>query len=367
MRVMVVDFSFYAYAVSLANALSEYCHITLMLPDKVDELYTTKVAQQVKLRQFHMSRLRYPSNIFMVNSIFKTINQLKPDVVHQLSWNLWFDLALPLFPDVPLVSTIHDASRHPGDRASISPFHSQQWRRANQVIVHAESIKQQMLGLEPNLNSKLHVIPIGSYDFYTALSSANGSEVEANTTKPPTILFFGRIWEYKGLRYLIEAEPLITSQVPDARIVIAGCGEPFEKYERMMINRDHFIVHNRFIPDEMIAPLFLQASVVVLPYIEASQSAIVNTAYAFGRPVVATPVGGIPEIVTHGETGYLVPPRDPRSLAEAIVTLLKDEPTRLAMGRKALEKSRTELSWPGIARKTIQVYERAVGGNKSER
>jgi glycosyltransferase involved in cell wall biosynthesis len=356
MHAVLIEFNFFAYTVSLANALSELCEVTLLLPDKAEGHYQAAVDKRVQLRLFHMPRLRYPTNLFMVRSIFEATNQVKPDVMHQLSWNLWFNLALPLFPDIPLVTTIHDASRHPGDRATIPLFHRMQWRRANQVIVHSESIKQQMLELEPTLNGRLHVVPHGPYDFYRAWRG----EGEEDAGETPIILFFGRIWEYKGLQYLIEAEPLITSQVPEARIVIAGYGEPFEKYKRMMVNQDHFIVHNYHIPDEMVASLFQRASVVALPYIEASQSGILAIACAFGKPVVASAVGGIPEVVDHGQTGYLVPPGDSRSLAEAIVALLKDQKMRLEMGRKALEKSKGDLSWSRIAHEMLQVYEIAL-------
>lgn len=361
MHALLIDFFLFAYAVPLANALSELCEITLMLPDKVPAHYTAMVKEQVHLRRFHMPRLRYPTNVFMVRSLFKTIREIKPQVVHQLTWNLWLNLAMPLFPNVPLVITVHDASQHPGDRASVWLFHDWQLRWVYQVIVHAEAIKRQMLEERRVAEDKIHVIPHGSYNFYKAWSNEEVSE------RDNVILFFGRIWEYKGLRYLIEAEPLITSQVPDARIVIAGEGEPFEEYERMMVNKEHFIVHNYRIPDEMVARLFQEASVVALPYIEASQSGVLAIAYAFGKPVVATTVGGIPEVLDHGQTGYLVSPRDPHGLAEAIVTLLQNQNLRKEMGRKALERAESELSWQGIARKTLSVYQRALATHSSSR
>lgn len=360
MHAMLIDFTFFAYTVSLANALSELCEVTLLLPDRAAGHYQASVGERVKLYQFHLPRLRYPSNLFMVRFIFKAINQIKPQVVHQIASNLWFNMALPFFPDIPLVATIHDARRHPGDKGSIPfLFKQRRWRWANQVIVHAESIKQQMLELDPALDGKLHIVPPGSYDFYKAWSDNKDTDIE----ETPTVLFFGRIFEYKGLRYLIEAEPLITSQVPNARIVIAGCGEPFEKYERMMVNKDHFIVHNYRIPDKMVASLFQQASVVALPYIEASQSGILAIACAFGKPVVASAVGGIPEVVDHGQIGYLVPPGDSRSLAEAIIMLLKNRDLREQMGRKALEKAESELSWRAVAQQTLRVYQQALNAS----
>jgi len=357
MQVLLIDFGFFAYSVQLANALSELCEVTLMLPDKAANHYLESVKQPVELRQFHMPRLRYPTNLLMVRSLFKTIREIEPQVVHQLAWHPWMNLALPLFPNIPLVTTIHDASLHPGDRESFALFQNWQWRRADRVIVHAEKIKRQMVDELGAPEDKIHVIPIGIYDLYRTWLNNDISE------KPCTVLFFGRIWEYKGLKYLIEAEPLITQRVPNARIVIAGQGEPFEKYEQLMVNKDHFIIHNYYIPDEMVARLFQEASVVALPYIEASQSAVLAIAYAFGKPVVVTTVGGIPEVVEHGETGYLVPPRDPQSLAEAIVTLLQNPDLREKMGRRALEKAKSELSWSNIARKTLEVYRQAAASS----
>jgi glycosyltransferase involved in cell wall biosynthesis len=222
------------------------------------------------------------------------------------------------------------------------------------VIVHANSARQQLIHQHHLAPESVHVIPIGVYDYYRAW--ADDSQAE----RPNTILFFGRIWKYKGLQYLIEAEPIITRAVPDARIVIAGSGEPFEKYRQAMINPDSFEVHNRHIREREVAGLFQYASVVVLPYLEASQTGVVPIAYAFGKPVVATRVGGIPEVVDHGRTGLLVPPGDPKSLAEAIIALLRNREQRMEMGRKAKEETQNRLSWSSIAERTVGVYEKAL-------
>jgi glycosyltransferase involved in cell wall biosynthesis len=354
MHAVLIDFHFFAYSVQLANALTELCEVTLLLPEQAPESYVQALRKEVSLRPFHLPRRRNPSSLRMVYSLFQTISRLQPQVAHLVGLHQWVEWALPLFPRIPLVATIHDVSQHPGDKESAHWVPAWFWARPDQFIVHAESLKRQLRAVRGVPEEKAHVIPHGSYDFYTHWASQEAQE------RAHTILFFGRIWEYKGLQYLIEAEPLITSRVPEARIVIAGHGEPFERYARLMVHPEHFVVHNYRIPDEMIAPLFQQASLVVLPYIEASQSGVTAVAYAFGKPVVATTVGGIPEVVEHGGTGYLVPPRDARSLADAIVTLLQDHPLRRRMGRRALAKSQSEFSWSGIAAKTMQAYQQAL-------
>jgi glycosyltransferase involved in cell wall biosynthesis len=160
------------------------------------------------------------------------------------------------------------------------------------------------------------------------------------------------------------AEPLITKEIPDAKIIIAGAGENFQKYENMIVNRHNFIIHNYKIPYDEGAELFQRCSLVVLPYIDASQSAVILTAYGFKKPVVVTSVGSIPEIVDDGKTGIIVPPKDINTLAEAIIKLLKDNKLRRKMGENAYIKLKTDLSWDNIAEKTIEVYKEAIRGKK---
>ncbi len=357
MRVVLIEFrTSTPYPVLLANALSELCELTLMLPDSTT-MRSSINQDRVNFELFHMPRISRPSNIWMIRHILKRIAQIEPDVVHVTFWSPWMMSAMGKLLEPPLVSTTHDVHRHPGERglwAIPSRLYRWQWRWANQVIVHASTARQQLLNQYGCQPERVHVIPIGAYDFYRTCTSSIQPE------KSNTILFFGRIWGYKGLQYLIKAEPLITQAIPDARIIIAGHGEPFEKYQQAMVNPQHFEIHNYRIPDEMVADFFQSASVVVLPYTEASQSGVIPIAYAFGKPVVATRIGGIPDVVDHGQTGYLVPPKDSSSLAQAVITLLQNQQTRLEMGRKALEKVENELSWSSIARKTQRVYQSAL-------
>src|SRR5258708_11880054 len=111
-----------------------------------------------------------------------------------------------------------------------------------------------------------------------------------------------------------------------------------------MVHPERFIVHNEFISEEGTAEYFCRASVVVLPYIEASQSGVVSLAYSAAKPVVATTVGGLPEMVEHGRTGYLVPPRDAPQLAESVALLLLDADLRHHMGSNGKRKIEAECS-----------------------
>ncbi len=106
--------------------------------------------------------------------------------------------------------------------------------------------------------------------------------------------------------------------------------------------------------------MFRRASVVVLPYIEASQSFIISIAYRFGKPVVATTVGGLPEMVDDGKTGFLVPPRDVDALADAVVKLMQNEELRKKFGENGMRKVNVECAPEVVGRQTRVVYRRAV-------
>jgi len=354
MHVVLIEFrASTPYPVQLANALGPLCRVTLMLPQAATKLAAQVDRQNVDLQFFPMPQLRHPANLTMVWRLHRRLQAMRPHLVHITFWHLWASPGLGMLAPAPLVSTVHDVQRHVGERglwAIPSVLYRWQWRWADQVILHATAARQHMLAQHRYPAGRLHVIPIGSYDFYHTWAQTDQPE------RPNTVLFFGRIWGYKGLQHLIEAEPLITQAVPDARIIVAGVGEPFDRYYQAMTHPENFEVHNYRIPDEQVAAFFQQASVVALPYLEASQSGVVPVAYAFGKPVVATQVGGLPDVVLDGQTGLLVPPGDTRSLAEAIICLLQDAPLRQRMGEQARQFGETELSWARIAQKTLQVY-----------
>jgi glycosyltransferase involved in cell wall biosynthesis len=328
------------------------------MPDRLVAPHRETLDSAVQLFLFEKPRLRQPfRQLLTIRKVFRGITEFAPDVIHYQGLHPWLDLALPLWGRYPLVCTVHDFRPHPGDKLSQkTPFWVEMFarRRANQLIVHSQHVRslmvQQLGGTSANISLMPH-IQIGQ-----ELASPMVEEDEH------LILFYGRIWEYKGLEYLIRAEPLISARIPNVRIMIAGQGEDFSRYARMMVNPAHFIVHNEFISEERTTEYFQRASVVVLPYIEASQSGVIPLAYSAAKPVVATNVGGLPEMVEHGRTGYLVNPRDPANLAGALIQLLLDSTLRRQMGSNAKNKIEVECSPEVIALQSLEVYRRAAAG-----
>ena len=149
------------------------------------------------------------------------------------------------------------------------------------------------------------------------------------------ILFFGRVEEYKGLKYLIKAHEILKQKKVYHKIVIAGRGTELDKYKNILDKNPHFEIKDYYIPPEEIANLFLNSNIVVLPYTDATQSGVLMMAMNYARPVIATRVGAIPEIIVDGYNGLLVPPRNPYMLSLAIERLISDKEFAMLLGKNA--------------------------------
>ncbi len=361
MRIAWVSYGFHEYSIMHVNEMAGEHQVLLMMPEQSNVEHF--VDDRIDYRPFKKPRLRQPiQQCSSVRSLLKQIRDFKPDVVHFQQGHLWFNFGLrSIRKRFPLVITIHDPRYHAGD------FESQktpQWitdygfRQADEIIVHGKVLATQVQGLFGTPSEKLHVIPHISI-------CAKPSESQIVQEEPNTILFFGRIWEYKGLDYLIDAEPFISARHPNVKIVIAGKGEDFTRYRSKMIHPERFEVLNRWISPEEQASLFQQAAVVVLPYIEATQSGVVPIAYEYGKPVVATSVGALPECVIHDKTGLLVPPRNARLLAEAIADLLDGPERRHAMGQAGREWLQNVAAPKPVVEATLRTYEHAIQSKRS--
>src|SRR3954468_1583633 len=163
---------------------------------------------------------------------------------------------------------------------------------------------------------------------------------------------------HKGQRYLIEAAHRVVQQMPDVRFVILGEGELREQLERQ--------VHEHHLEKHVLLPGFrtdvlgcIKAfDLFVMSSVTEGLGTSLLDAMACARPIVATRAGGIPEIVSHGITGLLVPPRDHAAMAGAIVTLINDKARRLQMGQAGFARVTEKFSVERMISETATVYER---------
>jgi glycosyltransferase involved in cell wall biosynthesis len=358
MKVAILSYAFAEFCIQQANGLADECDVLLLLPRKEVAEYAPLLDSRVRLHAFDHPRLRQPiRQLQCITGLLREVRDFRPDVLHLQHGHLWFNLALPLVRECPIVVTVHDPRHHSGDRASQKTPQAVMnlgFRCASRVIVHGQAIKLEVCDLLPISHRMVHVIPLVAIG-NVGPTAAPIEEIQGGD-EDRTVLFFGRIWEYKGLEYLIRAVPAIASEIPDVRVVIAGQGDDFERYRRMMTDPERFVVHNRYVSAAERDALFREASVVVLPYLEATQSGVVPVAYSYAKPVVATSTGALSEAVVDGETGRLVPPADSAALADAVIELLQNREKRHEMGRAAHHKLHAECSPAAVARQTQEVY-----------
>ena len=184
--------------------------------------------------------------------------------------------------------------------------------------------------------------------------------VEQDMTTVPEqkyILFAGKISKYKGVEYLLEAMKKVHDTFPDIKLVVAGGGKyHFDISEYAAL--PYIDIRNRFIPDEELVALMNKTQFMVCPYTDATQSGVIMSSFTFGTPVIATRVGGLPEMLGNGKYGMLVKEKDTDALYRGICSLLSDE-EQLADYRREIAKDYTSdgyLSWKTIAEELRESY-----------
>ena len=203
-------------------------------------------------------------------------------------------------------------------------------KRGNAFIVQSGKDADDLQTILPGAKYEQAVHPTYNAFKFENMSKERARELLNVTEKEKVLLFFGFVREYKGLKYLIQALPRITERCEDVRLFVVGDfggAENREAYEKLMEEnavRSHITICDGYIPDREIEKFFAACDLVVLPYVSATQSGIVQIAYGFEKPVMVTNVGGLPDVVEDGKTGYVVEPENSTALADAVVRYFKE-------------------------------------------
>lgn len=191
---------------------------------------------------------------------------------------------------------------------------------------------------------------LGPLDFIRIYKDKNIQTTKGN------VLFFGRIEEYKGIEYLCKAIEIVQKTHSNVFLTIAGSGNFYfdiEKYKKSC----NLKVVNRYIEEEELAELIQSSEVTVCAYTDATQSGGVLTSFAFFKPVIASDIATMREVIKNEYNGLLVPPKNVEKLAEAIIRILTDDELKHTI-EKNIEHDYLygERSWSGIVDKYIDIY-----------
>lgn len=296
-------------------------------------------------------------NIKTIFSCVKKMQRNKYDVIH-LTWPLRYGL----FPFYRLknkmVLTVHDPLPH----SSEDTFFNRMQRKLAMMltpnfILLNKTQRQDFLSKykidESNVfQSRLSI--------YTHLHDI---ELAKPMIQHKYILYIGTIHSHKGIEYLCEAIEKIKDTHSDVHLVIAGKGDFYFDIDKYKVdNRFHVI--NRFITNEEMVSLISHSLFVVCPYKDATQSGVIMSAFALDKPVLATRVGALHEMINDNEYGILVEPQSSEAIANGIHRMLSEG--TLDKMRENIHRDYTqgELSWSNIAQNTISIFQSIVNKKK---
>ncbi len=302
------------------------------------------------LREENVRPLLDSMNPFTWIKTAKAISQFAPDLLI-IPW--WVAFWAPQFWTVStlvrrsgktkILFLCHNVAEHEANRLTHF-LTAKVLGTGDYFIAQSEEDLQRLRNMLPHANMRKGFHP--TYDVF------NQGEFDADALRRrlgiigKVILFFGFVREYKGLKFLIQAMPEILAQ---ERVTLLVVGEFWkDKHEYMqLINElgleDQIVIVDEYVPNEDVGNYFSLANLVVQPYLSATGSGVVQTAFGFNKPVVATKVGSLPEVVTHGETGYLVPPASAKALAAMTVKYFQEEKEREFS--ENIQKENDKFSW----------------------
>ena len=294
----------------------------------------------------------YLPNLILNVKLFLFILKIRPTVIHTTVFYDFQELLLYFFKK-KTVLTVHDPFPHSGENNSrVSFFRKIAFKLLRNFIILNAKQKSEFITSNKLKYKNVFESSLGVYDVYNLFMKRTDKAEESKS-----ILFFGRISPYKGIHILLEAMKSLHQIYPEVKLIIAGSGEYYfdkTEFERL----DYIDFRNRYIPNGELAQLINESLFIVCPYTDATQSGVIMTSYAFCKPVVASNVGGLSEMVIDMVTGILVEPTDTVDLQNTMITLISNQNLLEAMEVNI----KTHFyygykGWRHISRNLCEVYE----------
>lgn len=254
----------------------------------------------------------------------------------------------------PLVVTVHEFKQN---WRMLAPL----WT-GTVTITPSRALKQHLVRYYDIPETRIHVVP------HALLPPRHADEEGSSMLRrrfglDPNMLYVccvGRLAVEKGIRYFVESIPLVSARVTNVGFLVVGNGPLRDELEQQ-VRELGLTTRVHFLGARSDVPLLLKAvDVVVIPSLAESFALVALEAMRAGRPVVATDVGGIPEVVRNGQTGVLVPPSSGNAIANAVSWLLTDADVRQRLGSHGRQVADTEYSPARVAEQMLEVYRKAI-------
>lgn len=291
----------------------------------------------------------HPANICTMLSLVRKIKKLGTDVVN-ITWPPRRNKMLLYLLRKKLVLTIHDPFPHSCKNNFEFEFcRKLAFKWIPKIVMLNDSQAQLFCSTYNFPKQRLFFAQLGDYDCIRFVNSRPVPVPEK------FVLFFGLIAPYKGVEYLLEAFEKLHQKFPDVKLLVAGSGKLYFD-ECLYSGKDYIQIYNRYVPLEELSYLLENCLFTVCPYKDATQSGVIQTAYAKGTPVVATDVGNFSQMVEDGVTGKIVPACDENALARAMEELLENPSRLVAMKKELLENWPQKNGWEKIVKQYVMCY-----------
>jgi glycosyltransferase involved in cell wall biosynthesis len=266
---------------------------------------------------------------------------------------------------IRVVYTVHNALPYSDRRELVRLAYRKLYRQADALIVLSRFVGQQLLEwVDDSVADKIHVIEHGVLELDSPLPERDHARRQLRLEPDAEVVMFaGRISAYKGIADLIDAVGIARRDRPRLRLIIAGDPEDsFQPYQAQIERLGLSAItqaHPRFVSEEFKSTLYAAADLAMLPHREASQSGMGLEALAVGKPIVATRVGGLLDLVVENVNGYGVPVSDPTAMAGAMTRFFSQSgPAQAAMASASRALGQDRFAWSSIAQRHVALYRR---------
>lgn len=359
----------YKYSYSLASAVSNIGNEVILAIDqkKEEEGCICRKLNLFNTDEKNIGKLKKLKNY--ISSYRKILQELKNNnyqILHT-QWvifspfDYYFLHKIKKKTGIRLIITIHDILPF-NQKFYDYYFHKKLYTLADKIIVQAENNIKRFRELFQDLSGKEVMIPHGHFLDYAEPVDKTSARKYLNIPKDKKVLlFFGQIKKVKGVGILLKAFSKICKSYPDALLIIAGnvWKDDFSQYQKIIDDDDisnYVRTDIRYIPDEEVKYYYSAADCCVLPYLDVYQSGVIQLAYAYKKPVVATRIGAFKEVVLENQSGFMCEPNNVDGLAHAIEQVLNAKENYAVMGQTGFEYIKEKYSWEKIAEKVCSLY-----------
>jgi L-malate glycosyltransferase len=346
-------------AFSLMNNLQQRYHISLLAPDGLGAEPFRKAA--VIYHEFPRLEQNLVGGLCQFRQSLLAIDQERAiDLIHVHAAHELTLLTKLFLPNVPVIFTVHG---YHGRQSSLGYSLAAVFGNlfAKQIIAVSQSELQILAeGRLKTNKSNLVYNGVAKPQINFSRAAYLAQQFECDQTDQIVIGTAARLSEAKGLEYLITAISQLIERYPTIKLVIAGDGELKSSLQQMVSNLgiSKHVVFAGYIQD--VHNLMYSFNIFVLPSLQEALPLVCAEAMALEKPIIGTNVGGIPEQVINGVTGFIVPPKDPEALAASIDRLISDPALLADFGRRGYERYQEKFALPGMLRATVDVYEKAM-------